>query len=186
MIEKTEYIKSQCARLSGGKVSEGGIKYSTKENIIIFNWKKTFFFFFLTKTHYYVGLKKIEEASVTLEELNSILAVQRVKVAEQTKNCEQLLASIGKSTDVAMAKKEISTEKREEIEEQNKVIAKESAEAKEALAEAQPALNAARIALGELEKGDITEIRLDRFLDKTLIFLKNRKITLIIVRMTVS
>lgn len=102
---------------------------------------------------------KIAEASATLEELNSVLAVQRVKVAEQTKNCEQLLASIGTSTDTAMEKKRLSEEKREEIEEQNKIITKESAEAREALAMAQPALNSARIALGELEKGDITEIR---------------------------
>ncbi|XP_043285223.1 dynein axonemal heavy chain 10 [Venturia canescens] len=105
------------------------------------------------------GLMKIAEASATLEELNSVLAIQRVKVAEQTKNCEQLLSSIGSSTDVAMEKKALSEEKRGEIEEQNKVITRESAEARAALAEAQPALNLARIALGELEKSDITEIR---------------------------
>ena len=39
------------------------------------------------------GLLKIAEASTTLSELNEILVVQRVKVADQTKNCEQLLAS---------------------------------------------------------------------------------------------
>lgn len=99
------------------------------------------------------------EASVTLTELNKVLAVQRIKVGDQTRNCEQLLASIGESTDVAMEKKNLSEEKRKEIEDKKKMIAKEEAEAREALAEAQPALDAAKLALNELEKADITEIR---------------------------
>ncbi|XP_072767433.1 LOW QUALITY PROTEIN: dynein axonemal heavy chain 10-like [Anoplolepis gracilipes] len=105
------------------------------------------------------GLQKIAEASVTLIKLHEILAVQRVKVADQTKNCEQLLASIGESTDIAIEKKNLSEEKRKEIEDKKKMITKEETEAKKALAEAEPALNAARLALGELEKADITEIR---------------------------
>ncbi|XP_051175007.1 dynein axonemal heavy chain 10 [Leptopilina boulardi] len=105
------------------------------------------------------GLTKIAEASDTLEELNAILAVQRIKVDEQTKNCEQLLKSIGESTNIAKEKQTISMEKRQEIEVQNKIIVKESKEAKTALAEAQPALEAARLALSDLDKADITEIR---------------------------
>lgn len=96
---------------------------------------------------------------MTLIELNKILAVQRTKVADQTKNCEQLLVSIGESTDVAMEKKNLSEEKRKEIEDKKKMITKEETEAKKTLAEAQPALDAARLALGELDKADITEIR---------------------------
>ncbi|KOC59002.1 Dynein heavy chain 10, axonemal [Habropoda laboriosa] len=98
-------------------------------------------------------------ASVTLNELNKILAMQRVKVADQTRNCEQLLASIGESTDIAMEKKRLSEEKRQEIEVQRKIITKEQTEARKALSEAQPALDAARAALGELEKADIIEIK---------------------------
>lgn len=105
------------------------------------------------------GLQKIAEASVTLTELNETLAVQKSRVADQTKNCEQLLASIGESTDVALQKKELSEQKRAEIEDQKKIIAKEETEAKQVLAEAQPALDAAKLALGELEKADIAEIR---------------------------
>lgn len=101
---------------------------------------------------------------MTLNELNEILAVQRVKVADQTKNCEQLLASIGESADIAMEKKKLSEEKRKEIEDQQKIINKEETEAKQVLAEAQPALDAARAALGELEKADITEIRYVSFI----------------------
>lgn len=96
---------------------------------------------------------------MTLVELNETLAVQKIKVAEQTKNCSQLLASIGESTDIAMQKKELSEQKREQIEDQKKIITKEQTEAKQVLAEAQPALDAAKLALGELEKADITEIR---------------------------
>ncbi|XP_011310250.1 dynein heavy chain 10, axonemal [Fopius arisanus] len=105
------------------------------------------------------GIKKIAEASETLGELNEILAIQRIKVSRQTKNCEKLLRSIGESTDIAMEKKKLSTEKSEEIESRKKTIAKESAEAKAVLAAAQPALDAAKTALNELEKSDITEIR---------------------------
>ncbi|XP_050455387.1 dynein axonemal heavy chain 10 [Cataglyphis hispanica] len=105
------------------------------------------------------GLQKIAEASMTLIELNKVLAVQRVKVADQTKNCERLLATIGESADMAMEKKRLSEEKKKEIEDKKKIITKEETEAKQALAEAQPALDAARLALSELDKADITEIR---------------------------
>lgn len=96
---------------------------------------------------------------MTLIELNKILAVQRTKVADQTKNCEQLLSSIGESTDITMKKKDLSEKKRKEIEDKKKIISKEETEAKQTLAEAQPALDAARLSLGELDKADITEIR---------------------------
>ncbi|XP_011874224.1 PREDICTED: dynein heavy chain 10, axonemal [Vollenhovia emeryi] len=105
------------------------------------------------------GLQKIMEASVTLTKLNKVLAEQRIKVGDQTRSCERLLASIGESTDVAVEKKNLSQEKRKEIEDKKKMIAKEETEARQVLAEAQPALDAAKLALGELEKADITEIR---------------------------
>lgn len=114
------------------------------------------------------GLLRIAEASTTLAELNEILVVQRVKVADQTKNCEQLLASIGESTDIALEKKQLSEEKRQEIEEQRVIIVKEQTEARQALAEAQPALDGARAALGELDKTDITEIRFSLLLPSSL------------------
>lgn len=158
LIEKRDYINAQCDRLSGG------LDIFPYDLLVIL-----FYFFFLKtvrqKTIYPLvlfngaGLLKIEEASTTLAELNDILAVQRVKVAEQTKNCEQLLGSIGESTDIAMEKKGQSVDKQREIEEKKKLIAKEESEAKTALAAAQPALDAARLALGELDKSDITEIR---------------------------
>ena len=46
-----------------------------------------------------------------------------------------------------------------EITEQSAVIAEEKSEAEEALSAALPALEAARLALADLDKNDITEIR---------------------------
>lgn len=49
--------------------------------------------------------------------------------------------------------------KAQEIAEQNKVISVEKLDAESSLAEALPALEAARIALQNLDKSDVTEIR---------------------------
>ena len=107
------------------------------------------------------GIQRIAEASTTLDELNAVLAVQQVKVEEQSKNCESLLVHIEESTKIAINKKSVSEEKRQEIEERNILIKNESEEARVALQEAQPVLENARAALGNLDKSDITEIRSD-------------------------
>ncbi|XP_045502201.1 dynein axonemal heavy chain 10 [Colias croceus] len=105
------------------------------------------------------GLAKIEEANVQLEDLNAKLAVQKVIVAEQTKECEILLKEISVATEAAVAKQQVAEVKSAEITEQSKVIAEEKSEAEEALSAALPALEAARLALADLDKNDITEIR---------------------------
>ncbi|CAH0724307.1 unnamed protein product, partial [Brenthis ino] len=105
------------------------------------------------------GLAKIEEANVQLEDLNAKLAVQKVIVAEQTKECEILLKEISTATEAAVAKQNVAAIKSVEITEQSKVIAEEKSEAEEALSAALPALEAARLALADLDKNDITEIR---------------------------
>lgn len=60
---------------------------------------------------------------------------------------------------LAEEKKNLAENKAKEIEEQNKVIAVEKKDAEDSLAEALPALEAAHIALQDLEKSDVTEIR---------------------------
>ncbi|XP_063540762.1 dynein axonemal heavy chain 10 [Cydia strobilella] len=105
------------------------------------------------------GLAKIEEANVQLEDLNAKLAVQKVIVAEQTKECEVLLKEISVATDAAVSKQQVAAIKSAEITEQKVVIAEEKSEAEEALSAAMPALEAARLALADLDKNDITEIR---------------------------
>ncbi|KAJ9583316.1 hypothetical protein L9F63_022333, partial [Diploptera punctata] len=105
------------------------------------------------------GVTKILEASEELKELNAKLEIQKVAVAEKTKACEELLAEIKEATARASEKKETATVKSVEVEEKSKIIAVEKADAEEALAEALPALELARLALSDLDKGDITEIR---------------------------
>ncbi|XP_056647538.1 dynein axonemal heavy chain 10 [Diorhabda sublineata] len=105
------------------------------------------------------GLQKIEEATVELDVLNKQLAKQKVIVAQATAECEAMLTEINASTQAATEKKDIASMKSQEIEEQAKVISAEQSEAEEALAEALPALEVARLALSDLDKSDITEIR---------------------------
>lgn len=105
------------------------------------------------------GLIKIAEASVELDLLNAKLEKQKVVVAKATEECEKMLLEIKEGTSNAKAKKEIASEKSVEINAQKEVIQTEQAEAEEVLAEALPALEAAKLALEDLDKSDITEIR---------------------------
>ena len=70
-----------------------------------------------------------------------------------------MLAEISEGTVIATEKKTLAQAKGVEIEEQSKIIVVEKKEAEEALAEALPALEAARLALDDLDKNDVTEIR---------------------------
>ncbi|ELU10552.1 hypothetical protein CAPTEDRAFT_221643 [Capitella teleta] len=105
------------------------------------------------------GMQKLVEASLQLSELNDKLAVQKVAVTEKTAACETLLAEISSGTEMATQKKKMAINKGKEIEVQSKVIAVEKKDAEDALAEALPALEAARLALDDLDKNDVTEIR---------------------------
>lgn len=105
------------------------------------------------------GMTKIEEASAELDILNKKLAIQKRIVTEATEACEAMLAEIEEGTMIATQKKDIASTKSVEIEEQAKIIGVEQAEAEEALSAALPALETARLALSDLDKSDITEIR---------------------------
>lgn len=63
------------------------------------------------------------------------------------------------ATEKANSKKAEASEKSVDVEQQKKIITVEKAEAEEALAAALPALEVARLALSNLDKSDITEIR---------------------------
>nr|CAH8856482.1 unnamed protein product [Trichobilharzia regenti] len=105
------------------------------------------------------GLQKLAEASIQLEELNAKLAVQRVAVTEKTQACENLLQEITASSQLATEKKELAVTKSKEIQVQSVEIQQEKTEAETALAEALPVLEQARLALDDLDKSDVTEIR---------------------------
>lgn len=105
------------------------------------------------------GLQKIADASEQLAILNDRLAVQKVAVTEATEDCEKMLEEISSGTTKATEKKKMAEEKAVEIAESSKVISVEKKDAEDSLADALPALEAARIALEDLEKSDVTEIR---------------------------
>ena len=105
------------------------------------------------------GLSKLLAASEQLKELNEKLEIQKVAVTEKSEACEKLLLEIQRATEQANEKKAMAVGKREEIAEQNKEIVVEKAEAEEALAQALPALEEAKLALQDLDKSDVTEIR---------------------------
>ncbi|KAH8871924.1 Dynein heavy chain 10, axonemal [Schistosoma japonicum] len=105
------------------------------------------------------GLQKLAEASVQLEELNAKLAIQRIAVTEKTQACENLLNEITNSSQLATEKKELAVLKSKEIQMQSVEIQQEKTEAETALAEALPVLEQARLALDDLDKSDVTEIR---------------------------
>ena len=102
-------------------------------------------------------------ASEQLKELNEKLEVQKVAVTEKSEACEKLLVEINQATTQANEKKELAIAKKEEIAEQNKQIVEEKGEAEEALAAALPALEEAKLALQDLNKSDVTEIRSVQF-----------------------
>ncbi|KAH8295402.1 hypothetical protein KR018_010894 [Drosophila ironensis] len=105
------------------------------------------------------GIKKIEEASVQIDELRIIVTEQKKNVAVASEECEAMLVTIEASTQKANVKKAEASEKSVEVEIKGKQIAIEKEEAEEILADAMPALEEARRALSELEKAQITEIR---------------------------
>ncbi|KAH8358423.1 hypothetical protein KR093_000053 [Drosophila rubida] len=105
------------------------------------------------------GIKKIEEASVQIDELRIIVTEQKKNVAVASEECEAMLVTIESSTLKANTKKAEASEKSVEVEIKGKQIAIEKDEAEEILADAMPALEEARRALSELEKAQITEIR---------------------------
>ncbi|XP_062558011.1 dynein axonemal heavy chain 10 isoform X2 [Armigeres subalbatus] len=105
------------------------------------------------------GIEKINEASLQIDQLSIVVEEQRKNVVEAAKRCEQMLVGIETSTEKANSKKAEASEKSVEVEQQKKIITVEKAEAEEALAAALPALEIARLALSDLDKSDITEIR---------------------------
>uniref|UniRef100_A0A182IR22 AAA+ ATPase domain-containing protein n=1 Tax=Anopheles atroparvus TaxID=41427 RepID=A0A182IR22_ANOAO len=105
------------------------------------------------------GIEKINEASLQIDQLSIIVEEQRKNVIEAADRCESMLGGIETSTEKANVKKLEASEKSVEVEQQKKIITVEKAEAEEALAAALPALEVARLALSDLEKSDITEIR---------------------------
>ena len=106
-----------------------------------------------------VGLSKLIEASLQIDELKAKLEVQKVAVNAKTTSCNELLKEIEEREEVTKVKQKEAIKKGAEMEEQNKIIIAEKTDAEEALSQALPALERARLALANLDKGDVVEIR---------------------------
>lgn len=105
------------------------------------------------------GIAKINEAATEIDALSLLVEEQKKNVLISAEKCESMLVGIQTSTDTANKKKGEASAKSVEVEQQSKIISVEKADAEEALAEAMPALEQARLALQDLDKSDITEIR---------------------------
>lgn len=105
------------------------------------------------------GVAKIAEASGQLAELNAKLEVQKVTLKESTEACAKLLDEISAKTADATEKQTLAEAKAKEIAVQSEQISVQKQEAEDALAVALPALEEARLALKDLDKNDVTEIR---------------------------
>ena len=105
------------------------------------------------------GMTKLVESGKQLDTLNAKLSVQKVAVAEKTQSCQKLLNKISQATSEAEAKQGMALAKSNQIEVQTKDITKEKEEATEVLSKALPALEGAKLALDDIDKNDVTEIR---------------------------
>lgn len=72
-----------------------------------------------------MGLEKLHETAVQIEQLNVKLAVQKVVLEEKTTSCEVLMDEINDSTKTATVKKTQAQDKSTELAKQSKVIVAE-------------------------------------------------------------
>ncbi|EDQ84603.1 uncharacterized protein MONBRDRAFT_39235 [Monosiga brevicollis MX1] len=105
------------------------------------------------------GMSKLVEAGKDLEVMNAKLAEQKITLKASTEACAKLLDEITAASTEANAKKQLAEAKKVEIAEQSRTIEVEKKDAVEALEVALPALEEAKMALKDLDKNDVTEIR---------------------------
>ncbi|CAF0910630.1 unnamed protein product [Adineta ricciae] len=106
-----------------------------------------------------IGIVRIDEASVLIEEMDKKLEKQRKELAIKTKKCDDLLEEITTLTSKQTERKSRALEKKQVVDEQMIIIAKEKHEAEEQLEETMPALLEAQQGLDTLKAADITEMR---------------------------
>eukprot|EP00727_Mastigamoeba_balamuthi_P006867 m51a1_g2800 putative dynein heavy chain axonemal (4501) ;mRNA; f:77561-92205 len=105
------------------------------------------------------GLQKLIEAAVQIEELNARLQTQRTQVEEQTRICNELLQSIGEKKTKVEAAQLLASTKEKELNELMVQIDAKKQEAEADLEAALPALEGARVAVQNLKRDEVTEIR---------------------------
>ncbi|CAF4829118.1 unnamed protein product [Rotaria sp. Silwood1] len=106
-----------------------------------------------------VGIIRIDEASILIQEMDKQLEIQRKELAIKTKKCDDLLTEITTLTAKQTERKSRALEKKQLVDEQLIIIEKEKHDAESQLEEAMPALLEAQQGLDTLKAADITEMR---------------------------
>ncbi|CAF1458544.1 unnamed protein product [Adineta steineri] len=106
-----------------------------------------------------VGIIRIDEASILIQEMDRKLEKQRKELAIKTQKCDDLLSEITILTAKQTERKSRALEKKQIVDEQLIIIEKEKHEAESQLQETMPALLEAQQGLDTLKATDITEMR---------------------------
>ncbi|CAD5121743.1 DgyrCDS10220 [Dimorphilus gyrociliatus] len=105
------------------------------------------------------GMMKLVEASNQIKGMNKQLEWQKSTLRKKTKKCDSLLSKLSEKSTVVEDKKKLTSIKANELDVQSSKLEVEKKEAELALASALPALEEARLALSNLRKDDVREIR---------------------------
>eukprot|EP00992_Anisonema_acinus_P002258 TRINITY_DN10608_c1_g1_i2.p1 TRINITY_DN10608_c1_g1~~TRINITY_DN10608_c1_g1_i2.p1 ORF type:complete len:2266 (+),score=796.72 TRINITY_DN10608_c1_g1_i2:1-6798(+) len=105
------------------------------------------------------GLERLAKAAEEVAEMSKSLAEQEIFLAQKAKENEELLKEISEKKANAEEKHRSATEKEEALVVQKADILENKQEAEEALAEALPMIEEAELALGQITKESINEIR---------------------------
>ena len=110
------------------------------------------------------GLQKLIEAAAAVDRMQIVLTEKKIVVDDKTEKVQALISVIQEKTAVASVQQEEAGIKQKYAEEQAVVITKQKGEADEALMEALPAVEAATRALENLDKNDLTELKVGGWL----------------------
>ncbi|PRP82215.1 dynein-1-alpha heavy chain, flagellar inner arm I1 complex, partial [Planoprotostelium fungivorum] len=105
------------------------------------------------------GLKKLIEAAVYLDQLNTKLVTQKIIVDQKAEVNNHLLVAISENKAKVQVKQALATAKERELKELQAQILTKKTEAESSLEAALPMVAEARAALQNLSKADVTELR---------------------------
>jgi len=105
------------------------------------------------------GLTTLAKAQKDTEILSQQLEVQNAEIAKKQIVVQELIDDITAKSEIAAVQQKEASEKKEYLDKQSVIIAKEEKEAAIALEEAIPALEAAKLALGNVNKASLDEIK---------------------------
>ncbi|PLW56951.1 hypothetical protein PCANC_02857 [Puccinia coronata f. sp. avenae] len=109
--------------------------------------------------HLNIGLDKLRDTVVQVEEMRQSLAIKRTQLAEKTTEAEAKLAQMLADQKEAESKRQASIQIQAALEQQNKDIAERRSVVMADLADAEPAVEEAQAAVSNIKKQHLTEVR---------------------------